>query len=56
MSAIQNNLPFYLHLRCFKHFKSDCKEQLKKLNLPEAVKNEFLSEIFGKAGDGIEGM
>jgi hypothetical protein len=56
VSAIQNNLPFSLHLRCFKHFKSDCKEQLKKLNLPDAVKNEFLSEIFGKAGDGIEGM
>ena len=37
-------------------FKRDCKEQLNKLNLPEAVKNEFLDEIFGKAGYGIESM
>lgn len=35
-----------LHVRCFNHFKDNCKEQLKLI--PQAVQEEFLADVFGR--------
>ncbi|CAB4021441.1 Hypothetical predicted protein [Paramuricea clavata] len=37
-----------LHLRCFIHFRENCKEKLRSSNLPEQVQKEYLADIFGR--------
>ena len=39
---------YAIHLRCFGHFRDNCKTKLKLSNVPEAVQKTFLQEIFGK--------
>ena len=54
--ALQRNFYHALHLRCFTHFKDNCKEQLKLI--PHGVQAEFLADVFGGIKNKIkeEGM
>ena len=57
--AMNFNFPYGLHnaihLRCFNHFRDNCKEQLKSSNVPEDAQKQFLSDIFGcRVGDTWE--
>ncbi len=45
--AMTFNFPYAVHLRCFNHFRDNCKEQLKSSNVPEDAQKQFLSDIFG---------
>ena len=45
--AMAFNFPYAIHLRCFNHFRDNCKEQLKNSNVPEDAQKQFLSDIFG---------
>jgi hypothetical protein len=53
--ALKYNFPYAVHLRCFMHFRENCKTQLKKSNVPEAHQKEILADIFGRrVGDTWE--
>ncbi|KAJ7369503.1 hypothetical protein OS493_038485 [Desmophyllum pertusum] len=47
--AMERNMYHAIHLRCFGHFRDNCKEKLRAL--PRAVQNEFLDDIFGRRID-----
>ncbi|KAK3736206.1 hypothetical protein QZH41_011893, partial [Actinostola sp. cb2023] len=47
--AMERNMYHALHLRCFGHFRDNCKDKLRAL--PQAVQQEFLLEIFGRRVD-----
>ena len=53
IKAMKRNFTHALSLRCFRHFRDNCKGVLKKSNVPEAVQQEFLSDIFGSKLGGI---
>jgi hypothetical protein len=46
--AMKFSFPYALHLRCFNHFRDNCKEKLRSSNVPEEVQKEFLYDIFGR--------
>ena len=48
IEGMKNNMNYAIHLRCFGHFRENCKTKLKQSNVPEAVQKTFLQEIFGK--------
>ena len=43
--ALQRNFYHALHLRCFTHFKDNCKEELKLI--PHGLQAEFLADVLG---------
>lgn len=44
-----------IHLRCFGHFRDNCKLKLRESNVPEQTQLQFLQEIFGKQqGETLE--
>lgn len=45
IQALSRSFYHALHLRCFGHFKDNCKEQLK--SVPQEVQAEFLADVFG---------
>ena len=46
--ALSVSFPHALHLRCFIHFRENCKEKLRSSNIPEQVQKEYLADIFGR--------
>ncbi len=46
--ALSDSFPHALHLRCFGHFRDNCKEKLRSSNLPEQLQKEYLADIFGR--------
>ena len=44
IQALSRSFYHALHLRCFGHFKDNCKEQLK--SVPQEVQAEFLADVF----------
>ena len=46
--ALRYNFPHAVHLRCFNHFRENCKAQLRESNIPESQEKEFLADIFGR--------
>ena len=46
--AMKYNFPYAIHLRCFNHFRDNCKAQLRLSNVPDQAQKEFLSDIFGR--------
>lgn len=53
--AMKFSFPHASHLRCFNHFRDNCKEQLKSSNVPEQEQKQFISDIFGRrVGDTWE--
>lgn len=44
------------HLRCFLHFKSNLDDRLKKFNIPQPLRIEFLRNVFGNPTDFEEGL
>ena len=43
-----------IHLRCFGHFRDNCKAKPKESNIPEQVQQTFLHDIFGKREEVYE--
>jgi hypothetical protein len=53
--AMRFSFPHAIHLRCFNHFRDNCKHQLNSSNVPEEAQKEFLADIFGRrVGDMLE--
>ena len=46
--AMKFSFPRALHLRCFTHFRDNCKDKLRSSNVLEMAQKEFLSDIFGR--------
>ncbi|XP_065893381.1 uncharacterized protein [Dysidea avara] len=51
--AFSVNFPYAIHLRCFRHYRSNLSSKLKDLGIPSSVAETFLSDIFGKTDDQI---
>ena len=54
--AWKTELPKATHLRCIRHFQSNCKEKLRETGIREAKSQKvFLDKVFGIPGkmDGI---
>jgi hypothetical protein len=51
--AMRFSFPYAVHLRCFNHFRDNCKDQLKTSNMPEEIQKEFLYDIFGRRIFGL---
>lgn len=47
--AMERNMYHAIHLRCFGHFRDNCKERLRAL--PREVQKEFLDDLFGRRID-----
>ena len=47
--AMERNMYHAIHLRCFGHFRDNCKERLRLL--PREVQKEFLDDVFGRRID-----
>ena len=47
--AMERNMYHAIHLRCFGHFRDNCKERLRAL--PREVQKEFLDDLFGRKID-----
>ena len=47
-NAMRFNFAHAVHLRCFNHFRDNCKTQLRLSNVPEHIQKEFLYDIFGR--------
>ena len=47
--AMERNMYHAIHLRCFGHFRENCKERLRLL--PREVQKEFLDDVFGRRID-----
>lgn len=45
IQALGRSFYHALHVRCFGHFKDNCKEQLK--SVPQEIQAEFLADVFG---------
>jgi hypothetical protein len=53
--AMRFSFPHAIHLRCFTHFRDNCKEQLKSSRVPDEAQKEILTDIFGRrVGDTLE--
>ena len=48
VNGLKAQMQFAVHLRCFGHFRDNCKTKLQTLNIPEHEQQEFLSDVFGK--------
>lgn len=46
--AMRYTFPHAIHLRCFSHFKDNCKHQLRSSSVPEIEQNELIFDIFGR--------
>jgi transposase-like protein len=46
--AMKFNFPLGIHLRCFNHFRENCKAKLNKSKIPENDQKDFLYDIFGR--------
>ena len=46
--AFKMQLPNAIHLRCFRHFRTNLTDKLTKLGIPSSVTKEFLQDVFGK--------
>ena len=53
IKAFTNNFPNAIHLRCFRHFKTNLSSKLKDLAVPSSITDEFLLKVFGKTEDSI---
>lgn len=42
------NFPHGIHLRCFNHFRENCKTKLKQAHVPDNVQKDLLHDIFGR--------
>ena len=47
--AMERNMYHAIHLRCFGHFRDNCKERL--CALPREVQRDFLDDVFGRRID-----
>jgi hypothetical protein len=53
--AMKFSFPYAVHLRCFNHFRDNCKDKLKSSNVPEEAQKQFLFDVFGRrVGDTWE--
>lgn len=50
--AMRFSFPHAIHLRCFNHFRENCKEQLKSSNVPDEAQKEIVADIFGRRVGG----
>lgn len=50
VTGFQNAFPDAIYLRCFKHFKDNCQDKLRALNLDDPSTKEILADIFGFDG------
>lgn len=48
ISALKRNFPQAIQLRCFGHFRQNCKDHLKQSNIPEEEQKEILDDLFGR--------
>jgi hypothetical protein len=48
VEAMKNSMSHAIHLRCFGHFRDNCKTRLRESNVPETVQKSFLQDVFGK--------
>ena len=51
--GMRNNMSHAIHLRCFGHFRDNCKLKLRQSGVPENIQKEFLSDIFGRRNGDI---
>ena len=45
------NFAYAVHLRCFRHYRSNLSSKLKDLGIPSSIAETFLSDRFGKTDD-----
>lgn len=48
IEGMKNSMNHAIHLRCFGHFRDNCKVKLKQSNVPESVQQSFMDDVFGK--------
>lgn len=53
ISAMKNSMCYAIHLRCFGHFRENCKLQLRKSNVSDTAQNTFLDDVLGKKSGEI---
>lgn len=46
--GMHNNMNHAIHLRCFGHFRDNCKRKLQESGVTEEAQKEFLSDVFGR--------
>ena len=47
IDAMKNSMNHAIHLRCFGHFRDNCKTKLRESNVSEAVQKTFMHDVFG---------
>lgn len=48
IEAIKKSMNHAIHLRCFGHFRDNCKSKLRESNVPEKAQQTFMNDLFGK--------
>lgn len=48
IEGMRNTMRYAIHIRCFGHFRDNCKTKLRQSNVPDNVQQTFLDDIFGK--------
>jgi len=48
IEGMKSTMPHAVQLRCFGHFRDNCKMKLRKCNVPDTVQQTFLDDLFGK--------
>ena len=51
--AFKLQLPNVIHLRCFRHFRSNLVAKLSSLSMPSATIKEFMEDVFGQIIEGF---
>ena len=51
--GMKNNMNHAIHLRCFGHFRDNCKEKLRESSVPDEIQKDFLSDVFGRRNGDI---
>ena len=51
--AFKLQLPNAIHLRCFRHFRSNLAAKLSSLGMPSATIKEFMKDVFGQTIEGV---
>ena len=46
--GMRNNMNHAIHLRCFGHFRDNCKRKLQESSVAEEAQKQFLSDVFGR--------
>lgn len=55
IQAMSSTMNYAIQLRCFGHFRDNCKAKLRESNVPEQDQKDILCDIFGRnAGDVFE--